>query len=337
MIVVVACLGFSLGLQGPDTPRPAPPPRAPHGYSVPIPTDSSAVAVRAMVPPVMDGRDDDPVWRTAPPITAFQEWDPTEGKEPRFRTVAKLAFDASNLYVFVRAYDPRPDSIIRILERRDTFTPSDQILVFLDSYHDRRTGNMFGVNAAGVKYDEAIYDDGNEDAAWDGVWDAVTTIDSLGWTAEFRIPMSQLRYSTGQTHTFGITIDRDIYRYSERVSWPLFRQSKAGIASQFGTLSGLDDLETPRRLEAMPYVVTKSAARIADNQFGNRSSVAVGGDLKYRVASNLTLDATINPDFGQVEADPAVLNLTAYESFFDEHRPFFVAGQGLFRFDVNCS
>src|SRR5262249_23257049 len=155
--------------------------------------------------------------------------------------------------------------------------------------------------------------------------------------AEFRIPLSQLRYTSGRSHTFGLMIDRDIYRYAERVSWPMLSQSRPGMASQFGALEGLDDLETPRRLEAMPYLVTKNASQITNNRFSDRSNVTLGGDLKYRVASNITLDATINPDFGQVEADPAVLNLSAYESFFDERRPFFVAGRGLFRFDVNCN
>jgi Domain of unknown function (DUF5916)/Carbohydrate family 9 binding domain-like len=305
--------------------------------SVPAPTDSGAVAVRAIKPPVIDGSDEDAVWRDAPPITAFRQWQPTEGGEARFRTEAKVAYDAANLYVFVRAFDPHPDSIIKILERRDTFTPSDMIWLFIDSYHDHRTGFEFGVNAAGVKIDQAIYDDGNEDIAWDGVWDAATRIDSLGWTAEFRIPLSQLRYGRDRSHTFGFTIDRDIYRYNERVIWPLLRQSKTGFVSQFGSLAGLDDLEAPRRLEAMPYVVTKSASHISDNRYTDRSDATLGGDLKYRVASNLTLDATINPDFGQVESDPAVLNLSAYESFFDERRPFFVAGRGLFRFDVNCN
>jgi hypothetical protein len=164
-----------------------------------------------------------------------------------------------------------------------------------------------------------------------------TTIDSAGWTAEFRIPMSQMRYSRDKSHIFGFTIDRDIYRYSERVSWPKFSQAKPDLLSQLGTLGGLDDLESPRRLEAMPYIVTKNATEIRNNRFATPSSASVGGDIKYRVASNLTLDATVNPDFGQVEADPSVLNLSAYESFFDERRPFFVAGRGLFKFDVNCS
>lgn len=310
----------------------------------PVPTPSagdstsvSTIATRANIPPIIDGKDDDAVWREARPITGFQEWQPVEGKKPRFPTVAKVAYDAANLYVFVRAYDPHPDSIIKLLERRDTFTPSDMIWVFIDSYHDKRTGYEFGVNAAGVKIDGALYNGGNEDHAWDAVWDVATRVDSLGWTAEYRIPLSQLRYGNERVHTFGFTIDRDIYRYNERVSWPLFRQSKPDLLSQLGTLEGLEDLETPRKLEVMPYAVAKSRSTIVHNQFENASDVSAGGDLKYRVASNMTLDATINPDFGQVEADPAVLNLTAYESFFDERRPFFVAGRGLFQFNVNCN
>ncbi len=340
-MIAVTALFLALSVQLPEGPQAgavhAAAAHAAAAYRVPLPTPTGAVAVRATVPPVIDGSDDDAVWRSAPPITGFTEWQPTEGKQPRFRTEAKVAYDAANLYVFVRAFDPHPDSIIRILERRDTFTPSDMIWLFVDSYHDRRTGYEFGVNAAGVKIDQAIYNDGHEDGAWDAVWDVATRIDSLGWTAEFRIPLSQLRYSRSRDHSFGFTIDRDIYRYAERVSWPAFSQSKPGMVSQFGTLGGLDSLEAPRRLEAMPYVVTKNGSQIADNRFTSQSNVTLGGDLKYRLASNLTLDATINPDFGQVESDPAVLNLTAYESFFDERRPFFVAGRGLFEFDVNCS
>jgi hypothetical protein len=298
---------------------------------------TAAVAIRARRPPVIDGRDNDPVWQEAPTITAFTEWQPTEGKAPRFKTEAKVAYDASNVYVFVRAYDPRPDSIARILERRDTFTPTDKIWIFLDSYHDKRNGYEFGVTPAGVKLDAQISNGGNEDFAWDAVWDVATTIDSLGWTAEFRIPLSQLRYGKGRRHDFGFTIDRDIYRYNERMSWPAFSQAKPDMMSQLGTLEGLQDLEVPRRLEAIPYVVTKRASTITNNLYANPSSVSAGGDIKYRVAPNMTLDATINPDFGQVESDPAVLNLTAYESFFDERRPFFVAGRGLFSFSVNCS
>ncbi len=264
MIGSTAILGFALLLQVPQVGQSGTSDiKASGSRRVPPPTATGAVAVRATAAPVIDGKDDDPIWRDAPAITGFTQWQPTEGKAPRFRTEAKVAFDAANLFVFVRAYDPHPDSIIRLLERRDTFTPSDMIWLFIDSYHDRRTGYEFGVNPAGVKIDQAVYDDGNEDGAWDAVWDVATRIDSLGWTAEFRIPLSQMRYSTDREHTFGFTIDRDIYRYNERVSWPAFSQSKPGLISQLGSLSGLDDLEAPRRLEAMPYLVTKNASEIS--------------------------------------------------------------------------
>src|SRR6266704_2517169 len=308
-----------------------PPPEPP-----PLPAPSVA-ATRAAQPPVIDGRDDDPVWREAPPVTGFQEWRPSEGGPPKLPTEAKIAYDAANLYVFVRAFDPHPDSIITVLARRDYFTPSDMIWLFLDSYHDRRTGYEFGVNPSGVKLDAQIYNDGNEDFAWDAVWDVATRVDSLGWTAEFRIPLSQLPYGRGRSHTFGFTVDRDLYRYAQRVSWPLFRQSVAGLVSQFGEVDGLDGLEAPRRLEAAPYFVTKNVSQISNNTLGRGQDLTVGADLKYRVASNLKLDATINPDFGQVEADPGVLNLSAFETFFREQRPFFVQGAGQFQWNVNCT
>src|SRR6202163_4644149 len=204
MIGVAALLGLALSLQLPEQVPTTPTARPLTPMRITAPTDSGAMAVRANAPPVIDGKDDDQVWQTAPVITAFKQWSPTEGKTPRFRTEAKVAYDAANLYVFVRAFDPHPDSIIRLLERRDTFTPSDMIWLFIDSYHDRRSGYEFGVNAAGVKIDQAVYEGGNEDGAWDGVWDVATTIDSLGWTAEFKIPLSQMRYGKEREHTFGI-------------------------------------------------------------------------------------------------------------------------------------
>ena len=300
-------------------------------------TATTARAVLAAEPPDIDGRDQDAIWRAVQAITDFQEWSPTEGKPPRFPTEAKVAYDRGNLYVLVRCFDPHPDSIIRLIGRRDDFPESDRVVLLIDSYLDRRTGYEFGVTAAGGRADVAIYDDGNEDGAWDAVWDVATHIDSLGWTAEFRIPLSQLRYGPEREHTFGFAINRDIYRYNERVAWPLFRQSAAGMVSQFAEISGFDDLEAPRRLEAAPYVVTKNISRIEGTGFGREQEFSLGADLKYRVAPNLTLDATINPDFGQVEADPGVLNLTAYETFFPERRPFFVAGRGLFQVRINCN
>ncbi len=296
----------------------------------------SPVAARAMLPPVIDGKDLDDVWGTAQKITAFREFQPHEDGEPRFGTEARVAYDAHNFYVFVRMFDPHPDSILHLLARRDVRTASDQIKIIIDSYHDRRTGYEFAVNPAGVKRDYAIYNDGDEDDAWDGVWEAAATVDSLGWTAEFRIPLSQLRYAQGPSNTFGFGVWRDIQRYTERVSWPLYRVSKAGLVSQLGEITGLAGLAAPRRLEIKPYGVAKNNSVPTATGFGRSQDFTGGADIKYGVTSNLTLDATVNPDFGQVEADPAVLNLSAFETFFQERRPFFVEGSGLFQLPVNC-
>ncbi|HEV7838864.1 MAG TPA: DUF5916 domain-containing protein, partial [Gemmatimonadaceae bacterium] len=286
----------------------------------------------ADTPPVIDGRDDDAVWQTATRVTDFRVFDPKEDGEPTFRTEARFAYDAENLYVFARMFDPHPDSIVALLSRRDVKTQSEQIKLMIDSYHDRRTGYEFAVNPVGVKRDYYTYDDAREDLTWDAVWDVETRIDSLGWTAEFRIPLSQIRYPKAAEHTFGVMLLRDIARLGERDSWPLLARSKRGIASQFGELSGLQGLGSPHRLEVAPYLVTKNVSTPQTTGFGRAQKQTIGGDLKYGLTSNLTLDATINPDFGQVEADPAQLNLTAFETFLSEQRPFFLEGTGIFSF-----
>src|SRR6266487_3062427 len=316
----------------------ATPPSGTGGVVAPTPSSAThATAVRAAVPVVIDGRDDDAVWRIAQPITQFREFQPKEDGDPRFPTEAKVAYDDRYFYVFIRAFDPHPDSILKLLARRDVRAATDQLKIMVDSYHDRRSGFEFAVNPAGVKRDYAMYNDSQEDDAWDAVWDVGTQVDSLGWTAEFRIPLSQLRYVPQATNTFGFAVWRDIQRYSERVSWPVYRGSQAGVSSQLGELTGLDGLPSPRRPEIAPYLVTKNVSVAAGGGFDRSQKVTGGADLKYGITSNLTLDATVNPDFGQVEADPSVLNLTAFETFFQERRPFFVQGAGIFRFDVNCS
>ena len=295
---------------------------------------STTRAAQAAKPPVIDGRDDDEVWRLATPITGFRQFRPVEDGEPSFRTETKVAYDARNFYVFVRAFDPHPDSILKLLARRDVRTASDQLKIMIDSYHDRRTGYEFAVNPAGVKRDFAVYDDGNEDDAWDGVWEVGTQIDSLGWTAEFRIPLSQMRYVPGPTNTFGFGVWRDIDRYTERVSWPLYRVTRPGLMSQLGEVTGLDGLDAPRRIEVTPYFVTKN---VPENGFDRSQKLDAGADIKYGLTSNITIDATVNPDFGQVEADPSVLNLGPFETFYQERRPFFIEGTGIFQFGINCS
>ncbi|HEX9384379.1 MAG TPA: carbohydrate binding family 9 domain-containing protein, partial [Gemmatimonadaceae bacterium] len=227
-----------------------------------------ATAAPAERPPVIDGRDDDPVWKTAIAITGFRVFDPKEDGDPTFQTEAKIGYDAENLYVFIRMFDAHPDSIISQLSRRDVKTQSEQIKIMIDSYHDHRTGYEFAVNPAGVKRDYYTYDDSREDITWDAVWDVATRIDSLGWTAEFRIPLSQIRYPKAAVHTFGIMIMRDIVRTSERDSWPLYRRSKSGIASQFGDLTGLRGLGSARRLEVAPYAVSKNVSVPRPDGFG---------------------------------------------------------------------
>ncbi|HEX7123383.1 MAG TPA: DUF5916 domain-containing protein [Gemmatimonadaceae bacterium] len=285
----------------------------------------------------IDGRGGDLAWRQAPAVDAFRVFDPVEDGEPSMRTEARFAYDEHNLYVLVRAFDPHPDSIMALLSRRDERTQSDYIRVIVDSYHDRRTGYEFMVNPAGVKRDIYLYNDTQEDVSWDAVWDVKTSIDSLGWVAEFRIPLSQLRYPKRDTHTFGIAVHREVGRTNERSSWPLWRRSQYGIASQLGEMQGLTGLGSPRRLEILPYSVQTNESVARSGEFGRTQRGTIGADIKYGLASNLTLDATINPDFGQVEADPAVLNLTAFEQFYQERRPFFLEGTGIFRFDQDCS
>ena len=304
----------------------------PPARAIPAPTATTATAARASTAPVLDGKDDDALWLVAPAITQFRQHDPVEDGDPRFRTEAKVGYDSRYLYVFVRAFDPAPDSVMAFLSRRDARTPSDYIHLMVDSYRDRRTGVRFSVNPVGVKRDFSISGDGNEDASWDGVWDVATAVDSLGWTAEYRIPFGQLRFPEAATHTFGFAVWRDIARYNERISWPLFRRSRTGLVSQWGDVSGFDGISSPRRLEVLPYTVATNAPRPVGNAFERRQSVAFGADVKYGLTSNLTLDATVNPDFGQVEADPAVLNLSAFEQFFEERRPFFLEGAGIFNF-----
>ncbi|MEX2179092.1 MAG: DUF5916 domain-containing protein [Gemmatimonadaceae bacterium] len=309
------------------------------GDGTPAPDSSArATAVRAATPPVIDGSDTDDVWRQATGTSDFREFQPTEGDPPRFRTEFKSAYDDRNLYVFVRAYDAHPDSIMRDLSRRDVRGTSDQIKLLVDSYFDRRNGYSFAVNPVGVKRDYALYNDRDEDGSWDAIWDVATRIDSLGWTAEFRIPFSQMRYANATTHTFGIAIWRDIERYKERTSWPLYRSSRNGLTSQLGRLEGIVGISSPRRLEVTPYTVTKSVSRqLGPLSYDRVQHATAGADLKYGITPNIMLDATVNPDFGQVEADPAVLNLSAFETFFQERRPFFVEGTGLYNFSVNCN
>lgn len=162
-----------------------------------------------------------------------------------------------------------------------------------------------------------------------------TRIDSLGWVAEFRIPLNQLRYQNASDHTFGIMIWRDVARHNERYSWPNYDRDSSGLSSKFGVVTGINGIVSPRRAEFAPYTVAQSANAPTATGYSMKSQAKFGADIKYGLTSNLTLDATVNPDFGQVEADPSAVNLSGFESFFGERRPFFLEGQGAFRSDMN--
>ena len=278
-------------------------------------------------------------WESAAPTTAFVQREPREGGEPSQRTEFRVVYDSATLYVKVRAFDTEPEKIVSYLTRRDGESPSDWIRVLVDSYHDRRTAFEFAVNPAGVKQDRYWFDDRNSDDGWDAVWDVRVSRDEGGWSAEFHIPFSQLRFSPSGSNVFGFAVSRQIGRLNETSTWPLLARSATGYVSSFGELNGLSMSASPKRLELAPYTVADLARQRPDGNPLVKSSdpgAALGLDAKYALTPGLTLTATINPDFGQVEADPAVVNLSAFETFFSERRPFFVEGSGMFRFDSNC-
>ena len=300
-----------------------------------------AVATRATGVIRVDGRLDEATWTAAVPVTAFTQRDPNAGAPSSERTEVRILYDGEAVYVGARLLDAtgRPGS--RLGRRDSQLDGSDWFFVLLDSYHDHLTAFRFGVNPAGVRRDAKVGDD-EDDESWDPVWDAAATIDAAGWSAEMRIPLSQLRFRTSDEQTWGVQLIREIARTNEE-SWFAFvpKRERSGVA-RYGHLTGLRGLAPGGRLELLPYVVGRARyepqERDADAPFanpyadGSKQTSALGLDLKYRLGSNLTLDATVNPDFGQVEVDPAVVNLTAFETRFDERRPFFIEGSEIFRF-----
>ena len=295
---------------------------------------ASATAIR------VDGELNDAAWQAAPIITGFLQRDPREGAEATFQTEARVAYDTTALFIAVQAVDPEPKRIVGIRTRRDEDSPSDWIGVVIDSFHDRRSGYEFAVNPAGVKQDAYWFNDTNNDQGWDAVWDVAVSRNERGWRAEFRIPFSQLRYQRADAATFGLAIVRRVGRLNETSTWPLLAKSANGYVSSFGELTGLRLNQSPKRLEIVPYIV--GDVKTQPTEAGNPLSKATdptgsgGVDLKYALTPGLTLTGTINPDFGQVEADPAVVNLSAFETFFSERRPFFVEGSGIFAMGGEC-
>jgi len=291
----------------------------------------------------MDGRVDEPAWVAAVPVTDFTQLDPAEGEPATQRTEVRIAFDDQAVYIGAILFDSGP--VTTRLARRDAgLSDSDFFVVLLDSYHDHETAYRFSTNPSGVKRDAVVSGGGSGggDSSWDPVWDLATAIIPEGWSVEMRIPFSQLRFSPADEQTWGIQFERSTHRLQENVVFPFTPKLERGGPARFAHLEGIRAIEPGQRLELLPYVVARAEfipisqhpATTLENPFrsGRDAFASAGADLKFRLTSNVTLDATVNPDFGQVELDPAVINLTAFETRFSERRPFFVEGADIFRF-----
>jgi hypothetical protein len=293
-------------------------------------------AMRRVGRVAMDGRLDEEAWRHAVVATGFIQTEPDEGQPSTERTEVYVLYDEDALYIGARLWDSSGD-VRKRLGRRDSFLmDSDWFQVMLDSHHDHLTAYQFSINPAGVKRDEIQNGGFRGDASWDAIWDAAVSVDEEGWTVELRIPFSQLRFGQKDEHVWGIQFSRRVNRLQE-VSVLAFtpRRDRGGVA-RYGHLHGLSDIGPGKRWEIMPYTLGRAeyVTAAAGNPFRDGSDYfgGFGADAKYRLTSALTIDATVNPDFGQVEVDPAMVNLSAFEQSLQERRPFFVEGSDIFRF-----
>lgn len=289
----------------------------------------------------IDGHLNETVWNENAGITYFRQKNPVEGALPSQSTVVYVAYDNENLYVAARLYDKQPDSIFALLGRRDEGLATDLFGFFIDTHLDRRSGYYFGLSAAGTYLDGILLNDDWDDSSWDGVWYGKTRIDENGWYAEMQIPFSQLRFSEKENMIWGINFRRDIKRNEEELYLTFTPKNESGFVSRFTQLSGLDNIKPSKNLQFLPYIRAKSE-HIQDsksNPFndGSKQLYDFGLDFKAGLSSNVTLNGTINPDFGQAEVDPAVINLSDYEVFYSEKRPFFIEGASIFEFGYGGS
>ena len=286
---------------------------------------------------VVDGFLNESIWSKGAPMTNFIQKDPQPGSAARNKTEVRIAIDDEYLYVGAYLFDNSPDSIARQIIKRDGWGYSDWFAMGVDSYYDRRTCFGFWFNPSGSMRDILHYNDTERDASWDAVWEAKTAIHDDGWSSEMKIPLSQLRYNPSRTdQVWGLNFYRRTARYGEESFWePVLMETK-GFVSQFGNLTGIRLSKQKKRIEVLPYLAGKNFLEDGLNSDPywekNNLSGNLGVDLKIGVGSNFTLTGTIFPDFGQVEADPANLNLSAFETFFEERRPFFLEGTDIFQF-----
>jgi hypothetical protein len=301
----------------------------------PEPAPAPAVeAARAPAPVRIDGRLDDAAWQGVPPFAAFTQRDPDEGAPATERTELRLVYDDDALYVGVRLLDHEPEKVVRRLSRRDESAEADRFSIYLDPRRDRLTGVRFEVSAAGVQNDEVIYNDSWMDDSWDAVWLSAVHHDAEGWSVEMRIPFSELRFLPGETQTWGVNASRYIQRKNESDWLALVPKAESGLASRMAELTGIRGVKPRTPLVVVPYAAAGAEtgpSEPGDPFFDGRDAFgSVGVDLRKKVGASFALDATVNPDFGQVEVDPAVVNLTDFETFFPEKRPFFVEGAQIF-------
>ncbi|GBD86247.1 hypothetical protein BMS3Abin03_00160 [bacterium BMS3Abin03] len=293
-------------------------------------------AHRITEPVKIDGKLDESLWDGIEGISSFIQLTPDEGAAPTQKTEVKVAYDDDAIYIAARMYDTSPDSIISRLSRRDVWLNSDEFAVGFDPYHDKRSGYFFGVNSAGTLIDGVLFNDTGFDDSWDGVWEGSANIDSIGWTVEMRIPFSQMKFYASGPNIWGINFRRNIARNNEEDFLVFIPKTESSFVSHFAELVGMSDISPPLQIELLPYITGKAEYIKPDdgNPFNDGSNYLPGAglDLKMGIGSGLTLNGTINPDFGQVEIDPAVINLTDIETFFPEKRPFFIEGSSIFNF-----
>ncbi|MFP2926323.1 DUF5916 domain-containing protein [Pyxidicoccus sp. 3LG] len=299
----------------------------------------TASAVRVEQPPALDGVLDDGAWRQATFTTDLVQKEPDQGLPATLRTEVAFVYDDDALYVGARMFSDSPADIETVMTRRDESGVAERLIISLDTWLDRRTAYSFAVTAAGQRVDwyHPVDEEFERDYSFNPVWAARTRMTGEGWVAELRIPFSQLRFNAAEEQVWGLNINRYVPRRNEDDFWVAVPRHVTGWASWFGDLKGIRAVRPSRRLEVLPYVagdwlVNAGLNPRAGTPFDSRRDwdARVGGDVKVGLGPNFTLDATVNPDFGQLEADPAVVNLTAFETFFEERRPFFTEGSQLF-------
>ncbi len=318
-LVLFSVIGFAKGKTGPAN----------------MQTHHVIRAVRTTQPIHIDGRLDEPTWK-GEGYSVFIQSDPIDGAPATEKTVVRVAYDNKAIYISANLLDSEPDKIIGLLGRRDDFVDSDWFIVSIDPYFDHRSGYQFAVNPRGSKVDWTIYNDENSDSTWDGVWECKSRIHDKGWNVEMRIPFEQLRLKKKDHYTWGVNFRRYIKRKNEKAGIVWKPKEESGFVSRFARLEGIKDIDPGRFVEVIPYTVGKAAfgSKEDGNPFATGSDFLGNGgvDVKVGLKSNLTLDLTVNPDFGQVEVDPAVINLSAAENYYSEKRPFFIEGADIFRF-----